>query len=86
MVEFSTQERSSPVRLFLFMYVTITRENPERPLVSNSERLLLLPGERSVTIHVEELGSLVEVTRVAAERRLRAPPRCGVYRREIGFR
>ncbi len=68
----------------LFMFVRIARHEADQALVSHSKQLLLLLGEREGLFQVDGTGDAVELSRVVGERRLRAAPRCGPWRRELG--
>jgi hypothetical protein len=65
------------------MFVRIIRNDAAEALVTGSKQLLLLPGEPGAVFLVEGEGELVEVSRVVGERRVRRPPRCGPWRREL---
>jgi hypothetical protein len=65
------------------MFVKIVRRRADEALLSQSQQLLMLAGEPAALFQVEECGDEVELSRVVGERRLRQPPRCGPWRREL---
>jgi hypothetical protein len=65
------------------MFVKIVRQAPGETLVSESRQLLFMQGEAAGLFQIDAVGDTAEISRVVGERRLRAPPRCGPWRREL---